>query len=148
MPASLRKIRLAATGRRAPAVAIFPRKIPPAPGASRRSAPESETARELSLPRNIPSTRLPRTFEGQRRFFHVDERTEFVDVGVTVTVKRVERVEIQRGGNRFCRQRGWLVKEIVIAVDQDPGRFVGNDLRQLVRGDIRQRQMFRAFDVK
>src|SRR2546423_8029267 len=128
MPASPRKIRRSATGRRVPAAAIYPRKIPPAPGASPQSAPEFEGARELSLPRNIPSTLLPGTFEGQRRFLHVDERAEFVDVGVTVTIKRVERVEIQRGGNRFFRQRSWVVKEIVIAVDQDPGRFVGDDL--------------------
>src|SRR2546423_4482758 len=42
-----------------------------------------------------PLFSLQRSLEGERGFFHVDERAKFVDVGVTVAVKRVEGVKVQ-----------------------------------------------------
>src|SRR5260221_6969022 len=72
------------------------------------------------------SRRRRRWHQRQLRQLRIDLRTQFVDVAIAISVQGNVSREVQRRRRHFGRERLLGVLEVVVAVDQDARRFVGN----------------------
>ena len=71
----------------------------------------------------------------------VDERTELVNIFVSVAVESVEGVEIERSGRSLARQRSRFVRKVVVTIDQDSGGLIGDDRCEFRCGHVWKRKV-------
>src|SRR5262249_35080929 len=107
---------------------------------------EIATARSDSTqqPRRLSLSRHFVAFEWKLRRLHVDERSQFINIGVTVGRKIDVRRDVQGSGGEFRWESPVANEKIVVAVDQYLPVPARNDFCQLCGSEIGQAQVHRA----
>lgn len=77
----------------------------------------------------------------------IQQGAEFIDIGVTVTLKADKGVEVQGGAEGLRSEGDRAVFEVVVAVNEHGGVLARNDLSQSGFIEVRQAEIHGSMDV-